>query len=137
MYNLYIVRTNESNIGVPILDEQHSSLTSTINSLYFSMHRGHPKTLILSTIEAFDVLAGIHFIVEEEIMEIIKYPHLKKHIEAHKLVRDKLHTMLIKNKRTPCPNDLIDYFKKDWVPHIDTFDRHYAKFYHEHFATTE
>lgn len=136
MYNLYIVRTKESEIGVPLLDEQHSSLTSTINSLYFSMNRGHPQKLLLATIEAFEVLAGIHFIVEEEIMEIIKYPYLQKHIDAHVKVRDQLHTMLVKNKRSASPNDLIDYFKKNWVPHMDTFDRHYAKFIHDHYAKT-
>ncbi len=134
MYNLYIIRTKESEIGVPLLDEQHSSLTSTINSLYFSMNRGHPQSMLLSTIEAFEVLASIHFAVEEEILEIINYPHLKKHMEAHNKVRDQLHTLLVKNKRTGDPNDLMDYFKVHWLPHIDTFDRHYAKFIHEHYA---
>ncbi|WP_027188147.1 bacteriohemerythrin [Desulfovibrio cuneatus] len=133
MFNLYIIPTKESKIGVPIVDEQHCSMTSTINSLYFSMNRGHSQKLLLSTIEAFEVLASIHFTVEEEILELINYTYIKNHIEAHKKVRDELHTLLVKNKRTGDPNDLLTYFKVHWLPHIDTFDRHYAKFMHNHY----
>lgn len=134
MYNLYIIRTRDTEIGVPLLDEQHTSLTSTINSLYFSMHQGHPQKMLLSTIEAFEMLANIHFQVEEEILEIINYPHLKKHIEAHNKVRDQLHTLLVKNKRTGNPDDILSYFKIHWLPHIDTFDRHYATFIRQHYT---
>ena len=134
MFNQYIVWNNESHIGVPLLDEQHGSLASTINSLYFSMTMGHPQILLLSTIEAFEILATIHFQVEEEILEVIKYPYIKQHITAHSKVRDQVHTMLVKNKRTSNPNDLLEYFKKEWMLHIEKYDRHYAKYIVDHYS---
>lgn len=78
--NLYIVWSRKQHITkVPIIDEQHRALVSTINSLFFLSRNHHPAKAILLTLGVLQAFAETHFVTEEILMELTGYPHLEEH----------------------------------------------------------
>jgi len=47
---LYIVWSDNNSVGIPIIDEQHRGIISTINSLHFFIQAGHGDEILKPTL---------------------------------------------------------------------------------------
>ncbi len=65
---LYIVWTEKNKVGIPIIDEQHRGIISTINSLHYFIQTGQGEQIIRPTLIMLEQYVDIHFKTEEALM---------------------------------------------------------------------
>jgi len=58
---LYIAWNDDNKLGIPIIDEQHRAIISTINSLHYFMQPGHGDDIIQPTMIILEQYVNIHF----------------------------------------------------------------------------
>ncbi len=127
-HNLFIVWEPRFNLGIPIIDEQHRGIVTTINSLYFGIRNHFIQNSFAAVVQMMNDYTRIHFEVEEAFLEKLDYSHAQKHREQHaELMEQLLHTgkhSLLNGD----PNQFLDFLKGWWISHIcceDLFYRDY------------
>ena len=117
-HNVFIVWKPEYNIGIPIIDEQHRGIVSTINSLYYGMHNNYIKEMLASIVGMMYDYTHIHFHIEEDFLEKIYFPNAKKHRELHQELTYQLAKMGRDSMLEKDSLKFLDFLKKWWINHI-------------------
>ena len=125
---LYIVWKDNNNLGIPIIDEQHRGIISTINSLHYFMQTGHGHEIIKPTMIMLEQYINIHFKTEEALMARANYPALKEHIVLHKELAEKTKKLSINAIRDKDSDMVLRFLKEWWLDHINKEDRKYTPF---------
>jgi len=125
---LYIVWSDSNNIGIPIIDEQHRGIISTINSLHYFMQTGHGYEIIKPTMIMLEQYVDVHFTTEEALMAEAGYPALEEHIILHKDLVGKTKKLSIDAGRDSDPDMVLKFLREWWLGHINKEDRKYAPF---------
>jgi hemerythrin len=117
-HNILIVWQPSFNLGIPIVDEQHKGIVSTINSLCFAIQNKHGNEMLKPVIGMVTEYTRIHFEIEENFLEKCGYPDLEQHRTLHKELTQALsHTSQdsIWNKD---PQEFLEFLKDWWINHI-------------------
>ncbi len=82
--------TDDLNIGIVWIDNQHKNLVDRLDKLLISLKENHNLTSISSTLKFFEDYTKTHFSTEEKSMIESGYPrymaHKKKHQEFEKTI---------------------------------------------------
>ncbi len=124
----WIPWNDDLKIGIFIIDEEHRRLVAILNDLYRDTHsddcEGLSKLGILTRLENY---TGTHFTVEEELMEVYKYPTMARqaHILAHQDFCERLRSLResASDGALDLPESLMSYLKKWLQDHILKTDR--------------
>jgi hemerythrin len=122
-HNILIVWQPSYNLGIPIVDEQHRGIVSTINSLCFAIQNKHGNEMLKPVISMVAEYTRIHFEIEEDFLQKCGYPELEHHRTLHKELTEALsHTSQdsIWNKD---PQEFLEFLKNWWINHICKEDR--------------
>lgn len=125
---LYIIWNDSNNFNVPILDEQHRGIVSTINSFHYFIKEGHGLESIGPTISALEHLTLLHFKTEEGLFENSGFPERLEHIQAHK---NYFQQVQISSREALSSGDaqvVLHFLKKWWINHINSEDRKYIPY---------
>jgi hemerythrin-like metal-binding protein len=125
---LYIVWSENSNLGIRIIDEQHRGIISTINSLYYFVLIGYGNEMVPSILAMIEQYIHIHFKTEEGLLKEAGYPAIGDHIALHKELTEKTKFLTIEARRTKDPDVVLKFLKDWWLNHINTEDRKYVPF---------
>jgi hemerythrin len=125
---LYIVWSDNNNVGIPIIDEQHRGIVSTINSLHYFMQTGHGNEIIKPTMIMLEQYVDIHFKTEEALMAEASYPDIEEHIVLHKELVGKTKKLSIDANRNKDSDMVLKFLKEWWLGHINKEDRRYTPF---------
>ena len=125
---LYIIWSDNNKLGIPIIDEQHRGLISTINSLYYSIQTGHGDEIIKPTMIMLQQYIGIHFKTEEALMAEANYPALEEHIVLHKELATKTKKLSFDANANKESDIILNFLKQWWLGHINQEDRKYGPF---------
>ena len=117
-HNVFIVWKPEYNLGIPIIDEQHRGIVTTINSLYFWMHNNYIKNLLPPIIDMMYDYTQIHFQIEENFLEMIDFPNAQKHHKLHHELSFELKSVGRKSMLDKNPYRFMDFLKEWWINHI-------------------
>ncbi len=128
MTNLYIVWTERNLVGVPIIDEQHRGIVSTINSFHYLIHSGHGEEALKPTMAILEYYTLIHFKTEEALMERAKYPNLGDHKLLHKELYQKTRNIPKDPSFSEDPNIALKFLREWWLNHINIEDKKYAPY---------
>ena len=126
--NVFIVWRPRYNLGIPIIDEHHRGIVSTINSLYFGMQNKHGDEILRPIIDMVHDYTRIHFEVEEGILRKLKYQYLKEHIKLHSELIQELNRVGRKSMMDHNPREFLDFLKEWWVDHICQRDTEFLDF---------
>ena len=126
MENVLIVWTPDNNLGIPIIDEQHRGIVSTINSLFYFMRNKRGLEAMNPTISMIEQYTKIHFLTEEALLERSAYPGRENHLNLHQRLNEKMFSVSTVSKRTGNPEELLTFLKSWWMNHINEHDRAYA-----------
>lgn len=128
---LLIVWSEKLELGIPIIDEQHRTIVSTMNSLYFMLSKNIFNDSILNISRIVIHHIKLHSFTEEYILEQANYPDLDSHRLLHSEVERNL--MVAIRKTTQAyeqsavrSDDLMVFLKDYWLNHICKEDRKYA-----------
>lgn len=125
---LYIQWTSSSDLGIPILDDQHRGIVSTINTLHYFSSQGQGFEVLLPTFKIMEQYSILHFKLEETLMRKANFPYYEKHCLVHRELIEK--TIAVRNKSTlyKDPGVAMAFLKEWWVEHIRGEDREYVNF---------
>ena len=126
--DVFIEWKPEYNLGIPIIDEQHRGIVTTINSLYYGMQNNHGEDMLTPVIAMVHEYTYLHFEVEEDFLRYYKYPNLKQHQELHSELVDELSIIKEKSMWDQDPQKFLEFLKKWWIEHICENDREFLKY---------
>ncbi len=124
--NLYIIWDNDKKLGIPIIDEQHRGIISTINSLYYFIQNGHGTHVIKPTMIMLVQYTIIHFETEEELMKKAGYSIIEEHIKMHEHLLKKTKALSVEAVINKDPEMVLRFLKQWWLGHINKEDKKYA-----------
>ena len=126
-HNLYIVWDDSKNFGIPIIDEQHRGLITTINSLYYCIKEGQGNDIIKSILIMLGQYAKIHFKTEESLMEEAGYPEIKEHLIFHETFIKKSKSLYSNVDNDSVTDEVLQFLRMWWLNHINKEDIKYIK----------
>jgi hemerythrin len=80
------VWTEQFNLGIEVIDEQHRKIMEYVNQLQDSRARGKPRKEIGKLIDQLVEYIIFHFGFEENLQEKVGYPYLNPHQKTHALI---------------------------------------------------
>jgi len=128
---LYIIWSDENKLGIPIIDEQHRgiiSTISTINSLHYFIEIGHGEEILKPILTMLAQYTEIHFKTEEALMAEASYPDIEEHRVLHKTLIKKTKKLSIEVNRDKDEGRVLKFLKGWWLGHINKEDRKYLPF---------
>jgi hemerythrin len=117
-HNVLIVWDHKYDLGIPIVDEQHRGIVSTINSLYYGMQNAHGKEMLNPVIEMVKDYTRIHFEIEEDFLNKCGYPDFKAHQELHHELINEISGIGRKSLWDKDPQEFLGFLKTWWIDHI-------------------
>lgn len=117
-HNLFIVWKPEYNLGIPIIDEHHRGIVTTINSLHFGMQNSYAKDMLAPIIDMMNDYTRIHFHIEEAFLEKMSFPNVERHRGLHNDLTVKLHEAGRNSALDKDPQQFMDFLKTWWINHI-------------------
>lgn len=115
--------------GNNLIDEQHKSLFSTINSLNNAMLEGQGQTIVRQTLESLQDYTTIHFDTEEQFMRDHQYPRYLKHKMEHEALKAKVAEFERENDDLSSLTIAVSEFLTNWlIHHIKDEDQQMIKF---------
>lgn len=129
---LYIVWQPSNEISIPIIDEQHRGIVSTINSLYYFFLEGEACRAFEPTIDILNNYAKLHFLTEEALMRSAGYGVVEDHIALHNDFTNQMRSMSKNSASLEQTHDLLTFLKNWWLNHINKNDREFAAVVRKH-----
>ncbi len=126
--SLYIVWTEKNDLGIPILDEQHRGIISSINSLYYFMHAGQGHEIVEPTLKTLDQYVYVHFKTEEALLHKAGYPETEQHLVLHRGLVEKTRKLSFNIERKQDSKLLLKFLRQWWLGHINQEDKKYVPF---------
>ena len=130
-HNVFIVWKPEYNLGIPILDEQHRGIVTTINSFYYGMQNNHVKEMLVPIIDMIHDYTHIHFRIEENFLGQCSFPGLKTHLMLHTELVYRLNDIGRKSMLDKDPIEFLDFLKEWWIDHICNEDLIFRDFLYD------
>jgi hemerythrin len=127
-HNILIVWQPSFNLGIPIVDEQHKGIVSTINSLCFAIQNKHGNEILHPAIGMVNEYTRIHFEIEEELLEKCGYPDLEKHRALHKELTQSLSQTSKNSIWNRDPQEFLLFLKEWWINHICKEDHIFTQY---------
>lgn len=128
MKSLYISWKKESELGIPILDEQHRAIVATINSLFYFIQKGRGIDALRPTLNVLDQYTKIHFEAEEELIKQEGYPGFDAHVLLHQELERKMSNVMRESVSRGDPTMVLEFLREWWMNHINQQDREYAAY---------
>ena len=122
-HNVLIAWEPSYNLGIPIVDEQHRGVVTTINSLYYGMQHKHGESMLVPIINMIYDYTRVHFDIEESFLERCSYPDMKNHRALHAELTDTLTKVGRKSILSKDPYQFLDFLKTWWIDHICDKDK--------------
>jgi len=127
-HNILIVWDKSFNLGIPVVDEQHRGIVSTINSLCFAIQNKHGNEMLRPVIGMVNEYTRIHFEIEEDFLKKCGYPDLEKHHKLHEELIQSLSQTSKDSIWNKDPQEFLDFLKKWWINHICKEDRVFSQY---------
>lgn len=125
---LYIVWDEKNRIGVSIIDEQHRSIVSTINTFYYYVSKGAAEAALRPIVIILEQYTRLHFQLEEAIMRENAYPQIEEHQALHAILMKETQNILTHDRMTTDPYAVLTFLKNWWLGHINQEDRAYVPY---------
>ena len=122
---LYIVWQESNDTGIPIIDEQHRGIVSTINSLYYFLGHGDAAFTFEPTMDVLNHYTSLHFMTEEALMRAAKFRGLDEHVAFHNDFMNRVRSMARYRASNEQVQELLEFLKEWWLAHINQNDRDY------------
>ncbi len=125
---VYIVWSDVNRVGIPIIDEQHRGIISSINSLHYFMQTGRGHEIIRPTMIIIKQYTLVHFKTEENLLSEAGYPELERHLLLHRALVNKTNRIAVGKNPKNDADTILRFLKQWWLNHINSEDRKYAPY---------
>ncbi|MCW8915880.1 MAG: bacteriohemerythrin [Magnetovibrio sp.] len=108
-------------IGVTFVDADHKVLINLLNQVDDCIDQNEESTVLGSVLDALVEYTDYHFLREEKMMELSRYPGLKTHCDTHRALSQKVRTVYDQYQESPwkvTAHEIRDFLKSWLVDHI-------------------
>lgn len=123
---LYIVWSQDNQLGIAILDEQHRAIVSTINSLFYFIQEKLGAAAVEPTLRVLVEYTKLHFTTEERLMKQAGYLQFDEHIQLHHKLAEQTIALTQSHVEAESAKETLRFLKDWWINHINVEDRKYA-----------
>ncbi len=123
---MYIKWSENNELGIPIIDEQHRGIVSSINTLHYYLQDGQGMDALSPTFNIIREYTKIHFDTEEALLKKANYDDFENHILLHKNLTTKTNEISQAAIASEDPESALMFLKDWWIGHINKEDRKYA-----------
>jgi len=124
--SLYIVWDADNELGIPIIDEQHRAIVSTINSLFYFIHGKLSLIALKPTLRILEEYTRLHFTTEEMLMEKAGYSGYGDHVLLHRELAERTIKIAREPLEADSAHEVLGFLREWWLNHINCEDREYA-----------
>jgi hemerythrin len=126
--NLFIIWKDDYNSEIPIIDEQHRGIVSTINTLYYFIQEGKGADALKPSLQALEYYVTTHFQTEEELLRKTDFPELESHLQLHNDMKQNKDRIAKEVAENDDPVILLK-FLKEWISdHLINEDSKYVPY---------
>ena len=121
-----ITWTDDLNIGVEPIDDDHRRLADVLNKLHDAVHGAADGDTIGGLLNALCDFTGRHFMHEEALMKAGGYENLEQHAESHQRLLatvDKIRHAYLADNDPDLGADFLEFLKTWLLGHIVAEDR--------------
>jgi len=122
--------SDDYNVNVKGLDEQHQELVDILNRLFVAVSRQEGKKAIIGTLDALLKYAEKHFALEEYLMQQANYSNIEVHKAEHRKLIEHLDQLCDKHslEEKPIYFEMLNFLKSWFKDHILGVDMQYSEF---------
>lgn len=117
----FIELSNKHQVGVKMIDDQHSKFADMINYLDDALNSGADIKEVLILLNAIIGFAEYHFDEEENYLLRVEHPDYKEHAGKHNELRNRLEEAKndLEKDNAKLPNSLAKFLKEWLINHIE------------------
>ena len=121
-------------VGVKTLDSQHTTLFDILNDLHSAMMKGQAHAMTGQLLRKLVDYTRSHFLAEEKMLEVSKYPGLANHRLLHRDLMKQVEDYSTRFERGEITLNLhLLNFLREWLSnHIRKVDHEYGPWLNEH-----
>ncbi|MDD2744110.1 MAG: bacteriohemerythrin [Rhodocyclaceae bacterium] len=112
--------------GILEIDEQHETLFDTLETLENIVEAGDGWSAAYFALSELTQFARTHFVVEEALMRLHKYPDIDKHIAEHRMFTAHLALLEQQAIRQDMSSQIIELVRQWLENHIGHSDQAYV-----------
>jgi hemerythrin len=119
------------NIGIQEVDEQHRVLVSLLNQLHEAIREHHGKATSREILDRLAEYTRTHFLLEESLMRLTHYPGFEIHKQQHEdLIRQVQDLQYKLDQENATITFELLHFLKNWLTqHINDSDKRFGVFF--------
>jgi len=123
--------TEEFNIGIDEIDEQHHGLVTLLNQLHEAIREHHGSTASRQILDRLVEYTRTHFSLEESLMRLTNYPGRDAHKQQHEdLIRQVQALQTKLDEEWIAISFELLHFLKNWLmQHINDSDRRFGIYF--------
>ncbi len=126
-HNVFIIWDEQYNLGIPVVDEQHRGIVTTINSLHFGINNNYYAKSFTPFVDMITGYTRIHFQIEEAFMRQVNPAFASGHRELHDELMAQLVFTGYKSQYDKDPQQFLSFLKDWWINHICNEDMRFKK----------
>ena len=125
--------TEELEVGIAEIDEQHRWLVDQTNALHDALLGDAPTAVVGALLEGLMDYVTNHFIVEEDLFQRLGYPQADAHQAQHNLFSGQIMSLLSRHDQGEAVGPQTLTLLKDWlIHHILKVDKAYVQHFRQH-----
>ncbi|NPB07657.1 MAG: hemerythrin family protein [Aquificae bacterium] len=125
--------SEEMELGIPEIDQQHRKLVNMLNEFYHELEEGHREEAVKHFLKELEDYLRYHFEYEESLLQRVGYPDTANHRRTHemfkKLYREEVEKFLKGDRKAL--RELVAFTLSWLYTHIMKTDRKYANYMKE------
>ncbi len=125
--------SEEMELGIPEIDQQHRKLVDMLNEFYHELEEGHREEAVKHFLKELEDYLRYHFEYEESLLQRVGYPDTANHRRTHemfkKLYREEVEKFLKGDRKAL--RELVAFTLSWLYTHIMKTDRKYANYMKE------
>ncbi|MFC1554618.1 bacteriohemerythrin [candidate division KSB1 bacterium] len=124
--------SEKNNVGIKIIDNQHSKIIEQFNRVEKVMEMGTHNRQLKSEIEKLEEIIETHFATEERYMKNNHYPEMNNHINEHGIYLKNIYliknAISLKSKKSVIFQTISLQIVNWYTNHISTHDSKLSEF---------
>lgn len=123
--------TDDFNVGIPEIDEQHKALLEFINVIHSAILERKGTAVCAGVLDELVDYTRIHFGLEQSLMRIGNYPEYETHCAQHRKFVNDIESLQgkIHSGKAAISFELLHFLRTWLIRHILGEDKKYAAFF--------
>ncbi|HOL65607.1 MAG TPA: bacteriohemerythrin [Accumulibacter sp.] len=124
--------TDEYNLGITEIDDQHKGLVDLLNQLHQAIREHHGKATSRQILDRLVDYTRTHFLLEESLMRVTAYPGIEQHRRQHKELIAQIEALQRKmdQENAAISFELLHFLRNWLIQHIHESDKRFGKHFH-------